>query len=231
MPNSLFLATLPEEDRARLEPHLKPVTLEPYAVISRAGAPIKTVYFPLGTISSLVVVSERGDSVEAALVGVEGVTAFPDVVRRGVAIHNAIIQGPGEALGMDADAFRSEFERHGGLYKRGIDYMQYLLAQTCQNALCNRAHSIDQRLAKWLLLCSDAIQSDELDLTQEFMATMLGVHRPGVTQAATALKEAESIDYARGHLRITNRRLLEGFACECYAFLRNQRDKFLKNPL
>ncbi len=230
MPRNQFLAALPENDLKRLEPHLTPVTLEQTTVVGQPGTRIQKVYFPQGTLGSIVVNSSQGDSVEAAVVGVEGVTAFPDVLARGVAVHTAIIQGPGEALSMDSDVFREEFARCGSLHDMAIRYMQYLLVQTSQVAMCNRAHNLDERLAKWLLLCSDGIQSDVLILTQEFMATMLGVQRPGVTQAALALKEAQSITYTRGSVRIINRPLLDSFSCECYGVLREQRNLLLPQP-
>ncbi len=211
----------------RLNPYLKPVVLEQTTVIGNPGQRISEIYFPQGTLGSVVVTDKLGNSVEAAVVGVEGVTAFPDVLGRGFAAHTAIIQGPGEALRMDADVFRREFDSGGALHRQSVRYMQYLLIQASQVALCNRAHDIAARLAKWLLLCSDGTQSDCLVITQEFISTMLGVQRPGVTQAALALKEAESITYTRGAVRITNRRLLESFSCECYAFLREQREFLL----
>jgi CRP-like cAMP-binding protein len=208
-----MLAALPEDEREPLRSSLTPVQLRARARLKEPGEPMDTVYFPTsGVVSSATVLSD-GQAVEAYTTGYEGVLGVEAI---SISAMEAIVQVPGGALAMDAADFE-KFATPGSIVTRMISrYMRALNATLAQNAACNRVHELEQRLARWLLMCHDRALGDELPLTQEFIALMLGVQRPSVTVAAGGLQNAGFIHYQRGRIEILDRDGLEDSACECY---------------
>lgn len=224
MPDNRFLAALPAESRARLASHLRRVRLDAGTPVAWAGQPVEEVCFPSGAMLSAVAGDERGNTVEAGVVGREGGFGMVELASDGVSALSAVVQMPGEALVLPAAAFLQEYQRSEALQGLVSRFSLYLLAQVGQTALCNRAHSMDRRLARWLLLARDAARSDELPLRQEFLAMMLGVHRPGVTLAARCLAGQGAISYRRGNITVTDAKTLAAASCECYRITRERLD-------
>lgn len=220
---NLLLDRLPAEAFETLRPHLEPVTLPHGQLLIAPDEPIKHVHFPLNALSSLVTLMEDGSTVESGAVGREGMVGVPALLCEATTPMQTLVQIPGEALRAHAKVVRSEFDRGEALQKLLYRYLHTLFVVASQTAACNRLHNVDARLCRWLLMSSDGVASDELALTQEFLATMLGTRRPGVTEAAGRLQSAGLIAYRRGHIRILERAGLERAACECY---RKTRDEF-----
>src|SRR5215204_131584 len=211
-----ILNALPAEEYERLSPHLEHVPLSLRQTLYRPEQPITHVYFPESGTVSIVSVFEDGRNVEVGMVGNEGMFGV-NVFMGSVRTHlEAVVQLPGEGYRMRADVLKDEFKQCGPLQDVLLRYTQAFITQVAQNAACNRAHHIEGQMAKWLLMCQDRAQSQELELTQEFIATMLGVRRPGVTETAGLLRDRGLIDYVRGHITIANREGLEALTCECY---------------
>ena len=230
IPRNRFLASLPGADRDRLAPSLRREYLKQGTSLSKAGHPLRYVYFPEGAVASIIVPAEKGNSVEAGLVGYEGLTGAMELCGNGVSLHDCVIQVAGSAVRTDARFLEAEFQRSVPIRALLLRYNQYLFGQVAQTALCNRVHSIDQRLGRWLLMCGDASGSSELDLTQEYIATMLGVQRSGITLAAQALEAAGAIRYTRGSIIIHDRTKLEGLTCRCYQAVREQERQLPDEP-
>jgi CRP-like cAMP-binding protein len=203
------------------------VSLSPEEVIYEPDGPIRHVYFPAGCIVSLVAIMGDGSMFELATVGREGMIGLPLVLATETAPFRSFTQVPGTALRLDADVFRDTIGRSGSLVILLHRYAQVLFNQVAWSAACSRAHSIEQRCARWLLMTHDRVTSDRFHLTQEFLGQMLGVHRPRVNRAAGALQKAGVIRYVRGRITVVDRGGLEAAACECYQFIRSEYDRLL----
>lgn len=217
-----LLAALPTDDYERLQPHLKLMTLPLRYVVYEAGDPITDVYFPRHAVISLVATLEDGSTMESGLIGREGMAGMPVLLGGTTKAHRAFVQIAGDAWRLKATVLRTEFDRGGALQKLLLRYFQALFTQVAQAGVCNRFHTTEERLARWLLIMADCVQSDAFPLTQEFIAQMIGVRRAGVTVAAGALNHAGLIHYTRGHIEITDRDGLEDFSCECYSVVRDE---------
>lgn len=222
-----LLAALPPEEYQRLLPHLEPVSLPLRKIIHTPGEPIDYVYFPHRALISLVTVLENGSTVENSLVGREGMVGIQAFLGNGVMPHQAIVQSPNGGVRMAVSAFRAEFNRNGPLHDLLLSYLRFLFIETAQGNACNSNHSVEERLARWLLTVSDRRQSNELPLTQEFIAQMLGIRRAGVTVAAGIFQQAGMIRYRRGHIVILNRESLQETTCECYHVIKTELDQLL----
>lgn len=221
------LTSLPQEEFARLQRHLKFVTLHRGEVLYEPNEPIRYVYFPLQATVSLVAVMEDGSEVEVGVCGGEGMVGLPLALGTDTAPLKALVQIPDGGLRMNATAFLEELAHCPQLYRRLLRYAQAFFIQAAMTAACNRLHKLDGRLARWLLLCHDRTQSDTMALTHEFMATMLGSRRAGVTEAACKLKDDGVIDYTRGSVHILDRAGLERASCECYETTKREFDRLL----
>ena len=215
-----ILAALPEDEYQRLEPYLNSVSLTAGTILYEASDTIKTVYFPKTALISLVSILANGATTEIGLIGGTGIIGLPAILSNGYSIHRAIVQVSNSATKISASVLKQEFDRGGELQRLLLDYTQTRINQVAQLAVCNRHHIIEERLARWLLIVSDLIQSNELPLTQEFLGNMLGVRRSGVTVSAGTLQQAGMIRYSRGKITIINREELENTACECYDLFR-----------
>lgn len=222
-----LLAALPAEDYQRLVPHLELVSLPLEKVIYEPGEPIKHVYFPHQAIVSLVSTMEDGSTVEVGLVGNDGMVGTPVFLGGNTTTNRAFVQLAGSGMRMEAIRLKAEFNRAGSLQSLLLRYTQALLTQVSQLAACNRAHTVEERLARWLLTVSDRVQSDQFPLTQEFISQMLGVRRSGVTVAAGTLSQAGMIRYTRGKITVLNREDLEATSCECYGTIKNELERLL----
>ncbi len=216
-PNNRLLAALPAEDLARLQPRLEVVDCGLREVILRPDEVIKAVYFPeSGWISMMALLSD-GNSAEVGIVGVDGMVGLPLLLGSDRSPTEAMIQAPGTFLRLGADAFREEVDRSSSTLRRLLLlYALAFQAQVTQTAACNGHHALEQRLARWLLTAHDRAEGDEFPMTQEFLAMMLCVHRPGVTVAARLFQQAGLIRYSSGQMTITDRAGLEAAACECH---------------
>ena len=231
LPENRLLAALPAADYQRLQPHLELMTLPLRQVIYEAGDPIDDVYFPRSAVISLVATLEDCSTMEAGLVGQEGMTGIPVLLGGMTKAHRAFVQVAGEAWRLKAPVLQTEFDRGGALQKLLLRYFQALFTQVAQTGVCNRFHTTEERLARWLLLVSDCVQSETFALTQEFIAQMIGVRRAGVTVAAGALSQAGLVRYTRGQIKIVDRQGLEDFSCECYSVVREEFSWLYNSPL
>jgi CRP-like cAMP-binding protein len=221
-----ILEVLPPADRERLLKSMVPLTLEIKTVLFEPGQPIDAVYFPLQGVVSLVTPLEDGTIVEVATVGNEGIVGVPLVSNGSLAVR-AISQVAGPSLRMDAPAFLEAIDRGGPLRDVVQDYVQALFGQISQAAACNRLHSNEERLSRWLLMSHDRVGVDEFAITHEFLGQMLGSRRATVTLSAGVLQAAGLIRYQRGHVRILDRQGLEDVSCECYAVIKDELDRVL----
>lgn len=216
-----LLALLPGEERARLLPFLEYAELAHGEVIFEPDEPVRRVCFPQSGIISIVAPSENGGSVEVAMVGAEGVAGIAALLGDGLSQNSrAVVQVDGSGLLIRADALRREFERGGRLQELLLRYTQTYLAQITQSVLCQCFHHIGERLARWLLECQFRTNSNELRLTQEYIAQMIGVRRAGVSGAVSQLKERGLIEHTRGTVWIMDQGGLEASACECFQVIR-----------
>ena len=226
-----LLDALPSEDYERLLSNLEPVTLALGAVVYESGGQMEHVYFPTTSHISLLYTMLDGATAEMGLVGNEGVVGIALFMGGDTTPNQAVVQGAGSALKMNAKAMRDEFRRGGEFQHLLLRYTQALITQISQTAVCNRLHSMDQRLCRWLLMTHDRTQSDELQMTQEFISHMLGVRREGVNNAAQRLQDKGFIRYVRGHIEILDRQGLEAHVCECYEVVKEEHDRlFLTLP-
>lgn len=222
-----LLETLSQDECDRLRRDLITVELPVGKVLYEAGAAQPCMYFPRSGVVSMTYASENGDSTEIAMIGREGLVGICTLVDAQSTPSNAVVQVAGEALVLRADVADREFRRGGQFQFMAVRYMQVLLAQMAQTAVCNRHHSVEKQVCRWLLLCHDRIGSDELQITQETIASRLGVRREGVTEAARRLQDMGLIRYSRGRISIVDRKGLERQACECYAVVRREYDRLL----
>lgn len=222
-----LLSRLPAEDAARLQRRMQPVQLVTGQRVTDAGITPSLVWFPETAVVSLLTVMNDGASVEVATVGREGIIGLPVFLGTEALPWSAVAQVTGAAWRMDAFAFREELARSPSLADAVRRHMQALLVQIGQSVVCNRLHPVDQRAARWLLMTGDRVGRDEFRLTQEFVAVMLGVHRPSVTVAEVRLQRAGLIAYRRGNLQILDRPGLEAAACECYRTVKTEQDRLL----
>lgn len=222
-----LLAALPETDFERLQSHLKLVSLPLGEALYEPGVRLRYVYFPTDSIVSLLYVMADGASAEIAVVGNEGVIGVSLFMGGETTPSRAVVQSAGHAYRLPGMILKEEFTRAGAMQHLLLRYTQALLTQMAQTAVCNRHHSLDQQLCRWLLLSLDRLSSRELVMTQELIANMLGVRREGVTEAAGNLQAAGLIQYSRGRITVLDRPGLEARTCECYAVVKRECDRLL----
>jgi CRP-like cAMP-binding protein len=222
-----LLAALPGAQFAHWLPQLELVAMPLGKVLYESGAKMTHVYFPTTSIVSLLSVMENGASAEIAVVGNEGIVGVSLFMGGGSTPSRAVVQSAGEGLRLKATLMMQEFNRFGPVLHLLLRYTQALITQMAQTAACNRHHSLDQQLCRWLLLSLDRLKSNQLVMTQELIANMLGVRREGVTGAAGNLHRAGLIEYERGRITVLDRPALEQRSCECYAVVKHEYDRLL----
>jgi CRP-like cAMP-binding protein len=224
-----LLSALPDEELERWWPQLEVVELHLGQVLCEPGGPLSHVYFPSTAIVSLLYLTEAGDSAEIAVVGNEGVVGISLFLGGQTSPNRAVVQRAGVAYRMPANVIQAEFNQSAPVMRLLLRYTQALIAQMAQTAVCNRHHSVDQQLCRWLLMSLDRIQGQELTMTHELIANMLGVRGEGVTEAALKLQRAGLIGYARGHIKVLDREGLEHRTCECNAVVKAEYARLLPN--
>lgn len=224
-----LLAALPSAIQQRLFPQLELTSLPLGKVLYESGDTMRYVYFPTDAIVSLLYVMESGDSAEISVVGNDGVVGVSLFMGGESTSSRAVVQSAGSAYRLAGQRLKDEFYRHTELMLLLLRYTQSLITQMAQTAVCNRHHSIDQQLCRWLLLSLDRLPGSTLNMTQELIANMLGVRREGVTEAAGKLQKLGVIEYSRGHINILDRSRLEALSCECYAVVKRESDRLLPN--
>jgi CRP-like cAMP-binding protein len=222
-----LLAALPDPEWAKWQEHLEPVDMPLGQVIYESGVTLNHAYFPTTAIVSMLYVLENGASAEIAVVGNEGIVGISLFMGGGSTPSRGVVQSAGLGYRLRASFIKSEFDRSGPVLHLLLRYTQALITQMSQTAVCNRHHSLDQQLCRWLLLSLDRLQGMDLVMTQELIANMLGVRREGVTEGALKLQRAGLIRYARGHIKVLDRKGLEARTCECYDVVRREYDRLL----
>lgn len=222
-----LLDALPAIDHNRIAARLELVTLKLGDVLYEPGVPLRYVYFPATAIVSLLYVMEDGSSAEIAIVGNEGILGIALFMGGDTTPSRAVVQSAGHAYRLKAQLLKDEFARFGPFLRVLLRYTQALITQMAQTAVCNRHHTVDQQLCRWLLLSLDRLESNELTMTQELIANMLGVRREGVTEAAGKLQHAGLIHYRRGKIMVLDRPRLEARSCECYQVVKTEFDRLL----
>ena len=222
-----ILDALSPAARERLLPHLQVEALPLGMVLYESGDMLRHIYFPTDSIVSLLYVMEDGASAEIAVVGNDGAIGVALFMGGETTTNRAIVQSAGSAYRLTGSRLKQEFERHGEMLHILLRYTQALITQMAQTAVCNRHHSVDQQLCRWLLLSLDRLSSNQLVMTQELIANMLGVRREGVTEAAGKLQKLGVIDYRRGHITVLDRPQLEQLSCECYAVVKKETDRLV----
>ena len=222
-----LLASLPPDEYERLRPNLREASFSLGEVVYEFGGQLDYVFFPTTSIVSLLYTMENGSSAEMGLTGNDGVVGIALFMGGGTMPNRAVVQSAGGALRMKAKVLQDEFALGGRFQQLLLRYTQALITQISQTAVCNRLHSVEQQLCRWLLLSHDRVKADELIMTQELIADMLGVRREGVTVAAGRLQDAGTISYVRGHIQILDRKKLEETVCECYRVVRDEFDRLL----
>lgn len=222
-----LLAALPAADFERLQPLLELLPLPLGLAVYESGRDQGYVYFPTTSIVSMLYVMEDGSSAEIAVVGNDGLVGIALFMGGETTSSRAVVQSAGFGYRLKAAALKKEFERGGELQHLLLRYTQALITQMAQTAVCNRHHSLEQQLCRWLLLSLDRLNSNELKMTQELIANMLGVRREGVTEAAGKLQKDGLITYSRGHITVLDRPALEKRVCECYAVVKKEMDRLL----
>ncbi|WP_295385939.1 Crp/Fnr family transcriptional regulator [uncultured Thiodictyon sp.] len=226
-----LLAVLPDAVFERLTPHLELVPLPLGQALYESGGQLKHVYFPADAIVSLLYVMENGASAEIAVVGKEGIVGIALFLGGETMPNRAVVQSAGHAYRLKGRTFKQEVNHSAALQHLLLRYTSALLTQMAQTAVCNRHHSVDQQLCRWLLLSLDRLPKNEVSMTQELIANMLGVRREGVTEAAGKLQEAGLIKYSRGHITVLDRPGMEARVCECYEVVRKEFLRLLPNEL
>ncbi|WP_024930844.1 Crp/Fnr family transcriptional regulator [Methylophilus sp. OH31] len=222
-----LLDALPEADYSRIQDTLEYISMPLGQALYESGGHLKHVYFPTTAIVSLLYVLESGASAEIAVVGNEGILGVSLFMGGETTPSRAVVQSAGYGYRMRSSLLKLEFNRAGPMMQLLLRYTQALITQMAQTAVCNRHHSIEQQLCRWLLLSLDRLSSDDLDMTQELIANMLGVRREGVTEAAGKLQRAGLIEYSRGHIHVLDRPKLEKRVCECYQVVKTEFDRLL----
>jgi CRP-like cAMP-binding protein len=225
-----LLAALSAAERERLFPHLELVPMELGRVLYESGDLLRHVYFPTDSIVSLLYVLADGASAEISVVGNEGLIGIALFMGGETTPSRAIVQSAGHAYRLIGQRLKDEFHRNGAMQVLLLRYTQALLTQMAQTAVCNRHHSVDQQLCRWLLLSLDRLSGSHLVMTQELIANMLGVRREGVTEAAGKLQRLGVIEYSRGQITVLDRPKLEQLCCECYAAVKKESDRLLPSP-
>jgi len=222
-----LLAALSPEVQERVFPQLELVHLQLGKVLYESGDTQHYGYFPVDSIVSLLYVTSDGASAEISMIGNDGLVGVALLMDAKSSLSRAIVQSEGFAYRMTAKRLKEEFNRHGEALMLLLRYTQTLITQMAQTAVCNRHHSIDQQLCRWLLLSLDRLSGNQINMTQELIANMLGVRREGVTEAAGKLQKLGVIHYSRGHITVLNRARLEQLSCECYAVVKKEADRLL----
>jgi len=223
--DNLLLNSLSADVRQRLFPHLKLVELSVGAVLYESGASMRHIYFPADSIIALLYVLQNGASAEIALVGNDGAIGISMFMGGESTTSRAVVQSAGRAYRLTGARLKREFERHGELMLLLLRYTQSLITQMAQTAVCNRHHSVDQQLCRWLLLSLDRLSANQLVMTHELIANMLGVRREGITDAAGRLQKQGVIRYSRGRITVLDRAALEELSCECYSVVKKETDR------
>jgi CRP-like cAMP-binding protein len=226
-----LIAALPPAEAERWLPRLESVDMPLGSVLYESGGTLRHVYFPTTSIVSLLYVMENGASAEIAVVGNEGIVGVSLFMGGESTPSRAVVQSAGHGFRLQADTMKREFDRAGPVLHLFLRYTQALITQMAQTAVCNRRHTLDQQLCRWLLLSLDRLPGNELVMTQELIANMLGVRREGVTEGALKLQHAGLISYTRGHITVLDREGLEGRSCECYTVVKKEYDRLLPNEL
>lgn len=228
--NNLILNSLPSREYERLTSYLEQVELPLGETLYSPEEPIRYAYFPLRGTVSIVTVLRDGGSVEAGIIGNEGMVGLPLILGTEMELNRrAQVQIAGNGLRLKASLLKAEFNKGERLHDLLLRYLHAFITQISQTAACNRVHKLEERLARWLLSCQDRLNSDEMQLTQEFIAEMLGVRRAGVSVAATQLEERGLIKHKRGYIQIFDRARLEAASCECYAIVRREYQRLIEN--
>lgn len=225
-----LLAALSPAERERLYPHLRLVAMPLGKVLYESGDRLRHVYFPTNSIVSLLYVLADGASAEISVVGNDGLIGIALFMGGETTPSRAIVQSAGYAYRLVGQQLKDEFHRSGGMQLLLLRYTQSLITQMAQTAVCNRHHSVDQQLCRWLLLSLDRLSVNQLTMTQELIANMLGVRREGVTEAAGKLQRLGVIEYSRGQITVLDRPTLEQLCCECYAVVKREGDRLLPRP-
>jgi CRP-like cAMP-binding protein len=229
--SNLLLASLPAEDMAALAPHLRVIELPHETVLFEAGDTIKALYFPHNGMVSIVVDLSSGETIETATIGRDGLVGGSAAIDDDIALNRAIVQIEGMASVVDVGTFRTLVQQSHTLRVTLARHRQFILAQAQQCAACHAAHPVEARLSRWLLRCHDLLGNEEIPLTQEFLAEMLGVRRTTVTLSASMLQQAGFINYRRGHIWLTDLEGLRDSACECYETIKAQGKRLLGRPI
>jgi len=222
-----LLAALPQAELQRWLPQLESIAMPLGQVLYESGGTLSHVYFPTTAIVSLLYMLENGSSAEIAVVGKEGIVGVSLFMGGESTSSRAVVQSAGNGFRLKAQLLKDEFNRAGPVLHLLLRYTQALITQMAQTAVCNRHHTLDQQLCRWLLLSLDRLQANELVMTQELIANMLGVRREGVTEGALLLQKEGLIRYARGRITVLNRGGLERRTCECYAVVKKEYDRLL----
>ena len=222
-----LLAAFPHDDLQRIQPRLALVDMPLGQTLYEPGRALERVYFPVTAIVSLIYEMENGASAEIAVVGNEGMVGISLFMGGGSTPSHAVVLSAGLGFALPADAIQAEFARSGAVMRLLLRYTQALITQMSQTAVCNRLHTLDRQLCRWLLMSLDRLQGNQLIMTHELIANMLGVRREGVTEAALKLQAAGLIRYARGHISVLDRQGLEQRSCECYAVVRKEYARLL----
>jgi CRP-like cAMP-binding protein len=227
--NNQILAALPPRDFARLSPHLKLVAMPLGKVLYESGEALRHVYFPTDSIVSLLYVMTNGMPAEIAIVGNEGVIGIALFMGGETTTNRAVVQSAGSAYRLAGSLLKAEFDLHAEMQRLLLRFTQALITQMAQTAVCNRHHSIEQQLCRWLLLSLDRLASNKLTMTQQLIADMLGVRRQGITEAAGKLQKLGVISHYRGEITVLDRFRLEKLCCECYAVVKIETNRLLKS--
>jgi CRP-like cAMP-binding protein len=223
-----ILATLPPSEFARIHAQLEPVYLEKGKLVYLTGHRIRYVYFPVEGLVSLLSATETGSTVEVAMVGNEGAVGLPVILKKGMISHEVSVQIPVDAFKIKAEVLQEEFDRGERLQAHMLAYTHMLMAQIVQLSICNRFHTIEKALNRWLLMVQDHVNTKSLNLTQENISNALGVPRTAITMAAGKLQRLGIIRYSRGHIEILDREALKASSCECYGILDDELQQFLR---
>ena len=224
-----ILAALPHDEFARLLVHLESVHLEKGEIIYLTGDAIQFAYFLCSGLLSFLCTTETGSTIEVAMVGNEGLVGLPILLRNRMTPYEVTVPFASEAFRIRAEALQEEFDRGETLHELVLRYLNVLIEQISQSSICNRFHTLEETLSRWLLTVQDRVNSDSLNLTQETISHALGVPRTAITMAAGGLQRAGLISYSRGKILILDRTRLETHSCECYRVIRNELNHFLKN--
>src|ERR1700747_3315614 len=229
-PQNPLLAALSAPEQERLYPHLRLVPMSLGKVLYESGDLLRHVYFPTDSIVSLLYVLSEGASAELSVFANDGLIGIALFMGGETTPSRAIVQSAGHAYRLIAHRLKDEFHRNGEMHLLLLRYTQALITQMAQTAVCNRHHSVDQQLCRWLLLSLDRLSANQLTMTQELIANMLGVRREGVTEAAGKLQKLGVVEYSRGQITVLDRPKLEKLCCECYAVVRKETDRLLPPP-